>query len=155
MSLFYEKGVYLNLSPFLEILNLENYDNPIKKVGNEFNSLFAEKGWIATDDTPVPLIKKSLDIVKNKGIEDAENYICNNLPQNFFENALHRMSAIWVYQDRKHLIELAYEDHKSKRYHSSVPVILSQIDGILYDIASNSFFEKKPRYSTSLKSIVQ
>lgn len=125
---------------FDKIINLENERKSLKNIPKDFNSFFAEHGWVATDDTPVPLMTESLRIAKKSGREEAEFFICNYLTPEFCKNSLRRMTAIWVYKDRQTLIELAYEDHKEKRYHASVPVILSQIEGLVRDIAHESTF---------------
>lgn len=130
----------MNLFDEISKLNsrLENLtDNSLN-----FNKTFAPHGWIATDDTSVPLIQEALQIYVKENIEAAENFLCNSFDDKYFQNHLKRMNAVFVFKDRYELIQLAYDDHKNKRYHASVPVILSQIDGLVHDIADQSFFEQ-------------
>ena len=119
-----------------------NQYSKLKKTPKIFNSIFSSYGWIATDDMSVPLMEKAISIAQNGNIDKAEDYICDSLTDEYFENNLNRMHAIWVFKERTDLIKLAFIDHTEERYHSSVPVILSQIDGLMYDIANQSFYEQ-------------
>ncbi len=117
----------------------------LKKLPAKFNEIFANKGWIATDDFPVPVMDQAIKIFEEDGIEKAEIYLADQLTDSYFFNNIRRMKAIWIFGERRGLIELAYNDHKEKRYHASVPVILSQIDGLIYDIAGQSFYKQGKR----------
>ncbi|MDC7226999.1 MAG: hypothetical protein PQJ61_09570 [Spirochaetales bacterium] len=119
---------------------IDNYNN-LKTLPVKFNEIFASNGWIATDDLSVPVMKESIEIYKKEGIGKAEDFLVNEFTEDYFYNNLRRMCAVWVFEDRKDLIELAYKDHSKERYHASVPVVLAQIDGIIHDIANQSFYE--------------
>ncbi len=114
----------------------------LKKLPAKFNEIFANKGWIATDDFSEPVMNQAIKIFEEDGIERAEVYLADQLTDSYFLNNIRRMKAVWVFRERKELIELAYKDHKEKRFHASVPVVLSQIDGLIHDIADQSFYEQ-------------
>ncbi len=112
----------------------------LKELPAKFNKIFANKGWIATDDFPVPVMEQAIKVFEEDGIDKAEVYLADQLTDSYFFDNIRRMKAIWIFEERRELIELAYNDHKEKRYHASVPVILSQIDGLMYDVAGQSFY---------------
>ena len=105
-----------------------------------FNMKLSSYGWIATDDLDVFLMEKAIELFDSKGLGLAENFLCDYLSEEYLENTIKRMNAIWVFKDRETLIRLAAKDHLAGRYHASVPVIISQIDGLIHDIADQSFF---------------
>ncbi len=117
----------------------------LKALPYEFNKIFAEYGWVATDEIPIPLMEDAIDIYKNNGLEAAEKSITDKFNDEYLETKLPRMNAIFIFKGRERLIRLAYEDHKNKRYHASVPVVLSQIDGLMFDIAGHSFYDSNKK----------
>lgn len=130
---------------------LERYEasltslHKLKTLHSQFNSLFAEYGWIATDETNVPLMESAIDSYKHEGLEAAEMVIMDCFSNEYIEKMLPRMNAIFVYKVRERLIKLALEDHKNERYHASVPVVLCQLDGLIFDIAGHSFYENNKK----------
>jgi len=146
-----------NLEAFNYLLNTSNLDleSRIKELAkntsslvtspDRFNSIFSQHGWIATEDMSVPLMETALKMFDEKGLGDAESFICKSFDDNYFSLHSRRMQALWVWKDtpRPRLLQLAYEDHKQGRYHASIPVVLAQIDGISFDTNKESFFDKK------------
>ncbi len=142
------------LSDYLSIFDLdleERIREPTKHARNlatmpdRFNDIFAEHGWIATEDIPASLMKQALSINQKDGIEYAEKFICSKFDDDYFKLHSHRMKAIWVWKNtsRERLLNLAYEDHKHGRHHASIPVVLAQIDGLSFDMHKKSFFSNK------------
>ncbi len=124
----------------------ENYKmKDIIEITNSFNNTFTEYGWIATDDFSVSIMEKALETYRNKGIASAEDYFCSVFNDQYFSTCIHRMKAILIFKGRERLVEFAYIDHKEKRFHASIPVVLSQIDGLVHDIAKQSFYERYER----------
>lgn len=116
----------------------------VATIGDRFNDIFSEHGWIATEDMSVPLMEEAIKLFAEKGLDEAENFLCTNFDEAYFSLHSPRMRAIWVWsEDRSRLLELAFIDHKQGRYHASVPVVLAQIDGLSFDTNKESFFDKK------------
>ncbi len=125
----------------------------------EFDSFFLEHGWAATDDLSVVLMQNAIKTYKKKGLEEAEKNICQVFDDEFFELKIKIMSmALFVFKERERLIKLAYNDHKNKRFHASIPLILSQIDGVMFDYVGHSFYLKnknldKLRYTSPITKV--
>ena len=155
MSIFDEIDKYL---PDLDVLsyfipedddaNRKKYEllrekySTLKMLPSKFNEIFVEHGWIATDDLSVPIMEKAVQVFTDDGVKEAEAYLTNEFTAEYFQICLRSMKAIWVFEDRQKLLELAFADHEEGRYHASVPVVLAQIDGLIYDIADQSFYEQ-------------
>ncbi len=64
--------------------------------------------------------------------------------------------VIRQFPHREHILYEAFEAHKAKNYIVSIPLLLTQIDGLAYDIFKKSFFEKSkgkqiPKVSEALE----
>ena len=111
----------------------------LRDLPDKLNEVFLNLGWIATDDMSVEAMDEAIRIDSENGSEDAEVYLENYYNENL-DNYLRRMWFLPQIQQRRPLLELALEDHKAGRYHASVPVLLAQIDGIVFDLTRTSFY---------------
>jgi hypothetical protein len=86
---------------------------------------------------------EAIQIAEEQGIEAAEAYL-----EGYFNSDdniglwLRKFCHNPAIRPRRQLLLSALEDHKAGRYHASVPVVLAQIDGIVYDFVNKSFYEK-------------
>jgi hypothetical protein len=134
----------LNVGLDLSIRELSQKAKGVATIGDRFNDIFSECGWIATEDMSVPLMEQAIKLFKENGLEKAENFLCTSFDEAYFSLHSRRMRAIWVWgENRSRLLELAFIDHEQGRYHASVPVVLAQIDGLSFDTNKESFFDKK------------
>ena len=62
---------------------------------------------------------------------------------------------VGLYPNRKHLMRDAFEAHREGKYNLSIPVFLSQADGIWNDRHSNSVFRRQQRETTFTKPTPQ
>ncbi len=135
---------YLNLGLDETIKELIRQSKNLGALPYKFNELFSNQGWIATEDLSVPLMEKAIQILNNNGLAEAELFMCNSFNDDYFDLHSSRMNAIWVWDNnRSRLLNLAYIDHKEGRYHASIPVVLAQVDGLMYDISNKSFYSDK------------
>lgn len=108
-----------------------------------FSEKFSDRGWIMYGMMPLTLIKNVNDVCSEKGVEEAEKVLILYYSTEV-ENKLYRLkSGCDELATRYQLILKAYEDHKSLRYHASVPLFLMIVDGAVNDYKnSNGFFAK-------------
>jgi len=102
-----------------------------------------EDGWCIDLNMSV---EKSL--IEN---EDYEEYFINH-----FENNIDNISSFIKnkYPARKQIIHKAFKAHVNEDYELSIPVILTQIDGICFDNTNESIFIKH-NYSPNTSSYVE
>jgi hypothetical protein len=101
-------------------------------------------------------MEEALRLHAEESTEAAEAY----LEDYYNENLEFHLRRFWLLprvRQRQQLLELALEDHRAERYHSSVLVVLAQIDGIVFDLSKRSFYErdaKKARHLTANELVV-
>ncbi|WP_428023086.1 hypothetical protein [Arcobacter sp.] len=142
------------------------YYNAISKIGNTYKPLFdlqskinkglqnyskifknaiiilGEEGWFIDEEMPLSYIKKIENTIKNNKplIKDIQkeliDYYNSNLNQ--IEN-----SIIKNFPNRSQIISSAIQAHRERKYELSIPVLLTQIDGICYEKLGKYYFMKK------------
>lgn len=127
-----------------------------RSLPDKFNDVFGKVGWRAFDDMSLNAIEEALQIESESGLEIAEQFL-EKYHSETLEFFLKRFWVLPLIKDRQRLIALAFEDHKAGRYHASIPIILTQIDGVCFDLVGKSFYEtgkKKTRHLLAVETIV-
>lgn len=92
-----------------------------------------------------------VDEIKKWNIVDAEDILCKiiseKIPQYKIRFSKNLIEAFYI---RKELLLLALKDHEEERYHASIPVLLSCIDGIVSDVTP----EQKWAFSEGVHLII-
>lgn len=147
------------LSPFLsakdkaEISQLETQLKHMRNLPDRFNQVFRDHGWIAYEEMNFDAAEKALQIADEKSIEAAEDYLEDYYnTTNEFDIWVRDFCRNPLIKPRRPLLLLALDDHKSGRYHASVPVVLAQIDGIVFDLYNKSFFESTAKKTGHLQA---
>lgn len=128
------------------------------------------------EQTP-PIIKESLVAMMNLGwYPDIDNFACNiliNFRKEVLESSIEEINNAFVeyyeselaaikdqlftkYPKRKEIFQAAFEAHEDGKYLLSIPVFLTQIDGIAIDSLEQHFFmksDKNPRTALAIKGI--
>ncbi|MEZ8154417.1 hypothetical protein ACED23_25480 [Vibrio splendidus] len=94
-------------------------------------------GWYPTSYMPFHLSNKSLSTQENLDLRlldafeanysEAKDYLLNNG------------------RDRRHIISVAIDLHESRNYIASIPLFLSQSDGIFEELLGQSVFTRRPQ----------
>ncbi len=110
----------------------------------EFNATFSNRGWVAYDSLNEPVMKKVLEISRNKGVNQAEEYLVNYYDERICSLGIASLFGINAFRPRLHLLKLAFEDYICGRYHSCIPILLMMTDGVVADAGNNlGFFSEK------------
>lgn len=121
---------------------------------DEFNKAFVSHGWIAYESMSAPVCRQALVALQSHGLEQAEKVICGHYDRETMSSGIMRMRGSRVMGPRFDLAELAAEDHFAGRFHASVPVVLSIMDGIAADVnPDNVGFFGTDRHLTAWNSI--
>lgn len=137
---------------FNEVLpKVERDLKQLRETPDQFNTIFAEHGWIASDVMNHKASIEAIRLAETAGVEAGEQYLEDHYNEGLAQKL---MFVLWLkpVQPRRRLIELALQDHQQGRYHASVPVVLAQIDGITYDLAQKSFFERGKKGTKHLRA---
>lgn len=107
---------------------------------DEFNDLFANRGWIMYSRMNFDLAKRAVELGKSGNFEDAERVLLEYYSPEEVERELKTMRVVDAFRSRMPLAEKALIDLKEGRYYSSVLVILSLLDGMINEIQQRGFF---------------
>ena len=127
----------------------------LAKLPDEFNTFFADKGWIAYESFHVPTMQVAIELMKQGDAEAAENEILSyyKVFSNIRMMIVSRGSVIEAYKPRKQLALYALEEYENGRYYACVPLLLMIIDGIVNDISKETGFFAEKTDLTSWDSI--
>lgn len=99
-----------------------------------FNSYYAPKGWIAYESMNSKLMEGCVSLAKDGRINEGEKNLIDYYVREELVYHFVGLKSINAFKIRYGLILKAYEDFKQERYHSSVPLLLILIDGIVNDV---------------------
>lgn len=100
-------------------------------------------GWCVYDSMNASLIKKCNDVYENEGVDSAEKLLINYYKTDAKKIKHWIKNSSEVFMNRYDLLEVFFEDHFSGRYHSSVLLGLTIIDGAVNDFTkSKGFFSE-------------
>lgn len=119
----------------------------------EFNRQMSERGWIASDDMPMELLRMVV-AAASRSVDEAEAILVQAHDEMYLRRGLERLARVPAIAPRISLLERALTDHAEGRLHASIPVVLIQIDGIVQDLAGRSFFAQRPPRSLHLQDSV-
>ena len=146
-------GMKFNNMPDIKAMRKELDD--LAKLPDEFNSFFAEKGWIAYESFRVPTMQIAVELMKQGDVESAENEILSYYKDfsNIRMMIVAKGNMLEAYKPRKHLVLNALEEYENGRYYTCVPLLLIIIDGIVNDISKEAGFFAEKTNLTSWDSI--
>lgn len=107
--------------------------NGIINAPDKFNAHFEEMGWIAYENMDFQMMQKAIEIAEKEDLESAETYLVNEYSKRLdqsLENFYHFPDEL---NNRKYLIELAFNDYKEERYYSCILLLFTIIDGFVAD----------------------
>lgn len=114
--------------------NLSQIENLIEKFKflDEFNAIYQQKGWIATESMNFEMTIKAVNIAKEESIEKGEEFLVDYYSSHLKES-LSRLNYPEDLRKREHLINWAYNDYIEERYYSCIFLLLSIMDGFVAD----------------------
>ena len=112
-------------------------------------SELASYGWYPHWDTPFA-ITADLELPKDKALLD--NYMQQDLEENWGKITTKIVS---LYPERKHVLEEAFELHKEGKHIACIPLLLSQIDGIVAQNLHVFLFSEHERRQEEVRKIVE
>jgi len=124
------KGQFLEIEKISHILDLPD----------QFNELFAEKGWICYDSLPQSTVEKSVQLALESNFEQAYELLINTVDQTYIDSVLRKCKKRKHFKDRLTLLELLKLDYLEQRYHACIPLLLALLDGLANDISKHIGF---------------
>lgn len=143
-----ESNYEYNSYTFDSILN--NFSEYFQNIPNEL-TIIAKHGWfIDLEHSDLMFPNKIANYFKNKQIEKANyelsNYYSTNIKR-IFETLISR------HKERIDIFESILKCYYDKNYNVIIPTLLTQIDGICYDITKTKFFIRYNNHPAVLNTL--
>jgi hypothetical protein len=125
-----------------ELSDLSEIKKDLQKIAqlpDDFNNLFAERGWIIFEQMSSEVAERAVKIAHEESADKAEEFLVEIHDEEYIRFHLTAMKAIRAFRPRIRLLELAFQDYLDQRYHACVPVVLAQIDGLVNDLSQRSW----------------
>lgn len=147
----YQKTIQGFINPAFEQLQKSFKELPSRT--KEALLLLGEHGWFLDLEMPLPALWQLRKALTDGSVEEAEEALIE-----YFNSRLSEIeqSIIEKYPGRKKIIEAAFNAHHREEYELSIPVLLSQIDGICKDTVKQYLFmkkNKKPRTAIYVEQV--
>lgn len=123
------------------------------QVPDQFNEQFSEYGWIAYESMNLDAMIRSLAIVKEGGVQAAEEFLAETYNEDVLRFGILRCNGHPDFRKRVRLLELAKDDYLADRYHACIPLLLALIDGLANDVSKHIGFFAEGANLTAWDSI--
>lgn len=135
----------LNLVPFVnkelrcQLSKMEKQINDMRFAPDRFNQHYSELGWIAYESMDSDLMKNAIEFAEdNKCDEGEQSLIKYYTTDDNIKHLLTRLKNRSGFRKRYELFLKAYDDFKSGRYYSCIPVFLMIIDGVVDEVTKSN-----------------
>lgn len=115
----------------------------------EATLLFYPLGWAPTGNTPSDAYRRALETYRQSGDIDATEQILTDgwNAGDYFPSHLRRLLSLGAgddglteaSRDRYRLVEIALGHHDANEYAASIPILLAQAEGIVFDVTDGRF----------------
>lgn len=116
-----------------DINALQQATNEIMTLPDRFNDQFASEGWIFYDMMEFETTKEAVEKAEAGNMEAAEATLVEYYDMGTIEKHLNWMKEADAFMPRIGLAQKALEDYAEERYHASIPVVFSIMDGMVVD----------------------
>ena len=116
-----------------ELKNMREKVDELRRLPDEFNTLFLERGWVCFDSMNSDLLKKCVVLCKNGDIERAEQTLID-FYKGDIRYLVYPLRSLPGFKERYELLIKALDDYRESRYHACVPVFLMITDGVVNQV---------------------
>lgn len=114
-------------------------------------AILAEKGWWLTPDMSMHLLTTVVRLDGARKRRQINRLMCDYYNARRLRGLLTEWNEEPLFSERRHLFDHALWAHRQKRWYLSIPMLLTQIDGILQDFAQQKGLPK----NTSVRKIAK
>lgn len=107
---------------------------------DQFNTFFAQKGWIYHNSIPQVIVEKSVEFALNNNFEEAYALLINMVDESYINLIVKKCKTREHFKERVSLLKLLKIDYLEQRYHACIPLLLALLDGLANDISKHIGF---------------
>lgn len=115
-----------------EMMNMKKDLDELRKTPDEFNNLFSSKGWIMYGFMNHEIARQAIELGNDDKFNEAEDCLMDYYESNI-KYLINFTKWLPELKKRYELINLACEDYLEKRYHSTILLLFTIIDGTVAD----------------------
>ncbi len=116
----------------------EPFEDEYSSISDRFNDLFSKLGWIYYKSFDSNIALNAINKAKSNDINGAEVDLIRYYNDDRIIYNLQELSELKAFRPRLPLAQKALIDYKEERYHSSVPVVLVLLDGMVTEAYLNA-----------------
>lgn len=121
------------------ISTIEQQINTLRFEPDKFNQHYSDLGWIAYESMNSDLMKEVIKLAEDNKRDDGEQLLLEYYADDDrIKYLLTRLKNRTGFSKRYELLRKAYEDYKSGRFHSCIPVFLMIIDGVVDEVTKSN-----------------
>jgi len=121
------------------ISTIEQQINTLRFEPDKFNQHYSDLGWIAYESMNSDLMKEVIKLAEDNKRDDGEQLLLEYYADDDrIKYLLTRLKNRTGFSKRYELLRKAYEDYKSGRFHSCIPVFLRIIDGVVDEVTKSN-----------------
>ena len=121
-----------------QLKDMKDMFDTLVKIPDEFNSFFAERGWIAYERMNIEVMRDCVSLAKQDKLEEAEEKLVRYYNEEHITWGITWAITHPAFMDRwEQMHEQVLEDYKAGRYYSCIPLVLIIIDGAVQDVDKN------------------
>ena len=122
-----------------EISTIKQQINALRFEPDKFNEHYSDLGWIAYESMNSDLMKEVIKLAEDNKRDDGEQLLLEYYADDDrIKYLLTRLKNRTGFSKRYELLRKAYEDYKSGRFHSCIPVFLMIIDGVVDEVIKSN-----------------
>lgn len=115
------------------------------EVADDFNQLFASRGWVACGAINLDAARAAIATAKAGRWEDADRLLADAYSPQLVRIYVRQLGQLRCFAKRERLALLAVEDYEAERYHACIPVALALLDGMGQELTGANFFRNTLR----------
>lgn len=109
-------------------------------VYDRFNAVMLDRDWVAFEMLPPGLLEETIALANRNPAAAEQHFLAYFTPENIAGQLKWVTNQVRAGSRRARLFELARIDYAEGRYHASILVVLSQLDGMLADVGLERVF---------------
>lgn len=122
-----------------KLSDIEKQIDEIRFTPEKFNQYYSESGWIAYESMNSDLMTNAVRLAEDNKRDDGEQLLLKYYTDNdSIKYLLTRLRNRTGFNKRYELLSKAYDDYRSGRYHSCIPVFLMIIDGVVDEVTKSN-----------------
>jgi len=117
---------------------LEPFADDHSSIPDRFNDIFSNLGWIYYKSFDSDIALNAINRAKSNDINEAELYLIDYYNDTIIKSKLLELKPLEAFRQRWPLAQKALIDYNEERYHSSIPVVLALLDGMVTEAYLNA-----------------